>query len=78
MVKNIAIKDSVYEALAKRKRPDESFSDEITRLIGKRSIMDLGGSWKISDEEAERIKSNIKKMREETDRHIMKKVGIIK
>lgn len=79
MVKNIAIMDCVYEDLVKRKRPDESFSNEITRLIGKKkSIMDLAGSWKISEEDVERMKSTIKKMREDTDHHVMKKVGLIR
>lgn len=78
MVKNIAIMDSVYRELVKRKRPNESFSEEIGRLMGKRSIMDLAGSLKISDEEAEKIKSNIKRMREESDLNIARRAELSK
>ncbi|MEK6961517.1 MAG: antitoxin VapB family protein [Nanoarchaeota archaeon] len=79
MVKNIAIKDSVYESLAKRKRADESFSDEITRLIGKkRSIMEFAGAWDIDEKEYQRRIDLVKEMRAESDKKMLKKIEAIK
>ncbi|MHA1410897.1 MAG: antitoxin VapB family protein, partial [Candidatus Odinarchaeia archaeon] len=37
-VKNISIKDKVYELLKQSKREDESFSDVIEKLLTKREI----------------------------------------
>ena len=46
MAKNIAVADDVYEMLAKERRKEESFSDVIRRLTGRRgSLMDCYGMW---------------------------------
>ena len=76
MVKNIAIMDSVYEDLAKNKLTGESFSTEIKRLLKcqKKDILQFAGVWKLTDEESKRRHDLVKKMREETDRHILKRV----
>jgi predicted CopG family antitoxin len=34
--KRITVTDETYDALVKRKRPEESFTEEITRLLGRR------------------------------------------
>ena len=64
-VKTITITISLeaYEALLRVKRPGESFSDVILRLVKKhRSITDLAGVWHdISDEEANEAFREVKK-----------------
>ena len=59
--KTISIMDDVYELLAMQKKPDESFSDEIRRLVPKKgNIMDCAGLWAhMSDKESEEMKKYI-------------------
>ena len=59
--KTISIMDDVYELLARQKKPDESFSDEIRRLVPKKgNIMDCAGLWAhMSDKESEEMKKYI-------------------
>ena len=73
MVKNIAIMDEVYKELVRNKRQRESFSKEIMRLLGKKgSIMDLAGSWKISEEEANMMKKDINELKQRTTKKILR------
>lgn len=62
--------DDAYEMLVGSKLEDESFSDEVRRLIKtKSSIMDLAGSWKdISEVDAERMKTRIMERRKDRSR----------
>lgn len=67
-VKNISIKDKVYESLKKEKQDDESFSDVIQKLMDKREVKlkDFYGSLRDSlvlDEMKERIKESRKEVR---------------
>ena len=41
--RNISISDEAYSRLAALKRSNESFTDVINRLTGKRSILELAG-----------------------------------
>jgi len=41
--RNISISDEAYSRLAALKRSNESFTDIINRLTGKRSILELAG-----------------------------------
>ena len=76
MVKNIAIMDSVYDELVRRKRDDESFSNEIKRLISKKgSILEFAGSWKISENEANEIKKKILETRKGSTKKILERVN---
>ena len=52
-VKTITISLEAYEALRRLKKPGESFSDVILRLVSKRrSIEELAGAWRdVGDEE---------------------------
>jgi len=44
--KVISIMDDAYELLRKNKKPDESFSEVIRRLVPKkRNIMEFAGAW---------------------------------
>ncbi len=63
--KNITIMEDVYQKLVGLKGENESFSDELRRLLkSKESIMTLAGSWKdVSDKEIKDIKANIVNMR---------------
>lgn len=60
--KNISISDEVYDLLKKRKNHDESFSEEIFRLLGQCKVSDLGRI--ITDEEAREWEKGVKKVRE--------------
>ena len=68
--KTIAIMDDVYELLKLRKLPDESFSEELRRLVkGTGSIMDLAGAWKdIPEAEIVRMKKRIEEGRKDRSR----------
>ncbi len=61
-VKTITISLEAYEALLRIKKPGESFSDVILRLVRKhRSLIDLAGVWRdISDEDLYEVFKEIK------------------
>lgn len=57
MAKNIAVADDVYKELKRLKKPDESFSELLRRLIKTRgTISDLAESATLSSEEWMRLK----------------------
>ena len=66
--KTITIKEKVYHKLVALKSTEESFSDEIERILErKRDIMDFWGVWKdMSEEETMQLKQEINKRREES------------
>ena len=65
--KTISITEEAYERLKMRKEPRESFTDVINRITEKRDIMEFAGI--LTDEDAEKMKDHIKKMRQSsTDR----------
>ncbi len=68
--KTISVMDDAYELLVAVKAPDESFSDEIRRLVkSKSSIMDFAGAWKgLSEEDAKKMKARITERRRERNR----------
>ncbi|MBS3128555.1 hypothetical protein J4410_05395 [Candidatus Woesearchaeota archaeon] len=73
MVKNIAIMDEVYKELVYHKLQRESFSKEIMRFLGKKgSILDLAGSWNISEEEANEIKKNLLDLKQKTTKKALR------
>ena len=61
--KTITIKEEVYHKLVALKTAEESFSDEIERILErKRDIMDFWGVWKdMSEEETMQLKQEINK-----------------
>jgi len=52
VARTIMVSDDVYEALKRLKRPGESFSEVIRRLLRSRrgSLLDLAGSQTITEE----------------------------
>ena len=73
--KNISIMKDVYELLLRRKTINESFSDVIRReLKMKKSVMEFAGAWKdiVSKEEAEKMKTDIKKLRKRSTNELLK------
>ena len=76
MVKNIAIMDTVYRELTHHKRPGESFSKEIMRLLENKSrISDLAGTWKMTEREADRLKKDLKSFRSLSTKKIFHSVA---
>ena len=61
-IKTITITEEAYERLKAKKEKNESFTDVINRMTGKRNIMEFAGI--LSDEDAEKIKEHIKKRRQ--------------
>ena len=70
--KTIAIMEDVYDMLKSMKTADESFSDEIRRLVQtKGSIMKFAGAWKdVTEEEAEKMKATIREMRKKSNERL--------
>ena len=59
--RTISITEEAYERLKIRKEKNESFTDVINRMTGKRSIMELAGI--LSKEEGEKLEKYIKDRR---------------
>ncbi len=57
MSRQIRLEDDVYERLKANKRPDESFSDAVDRLIGGQSLRDLRGVF--DDDQLDEIRDAI-------------------
>ncbi|HLC62114.1 MAG TPA: antitoxin VapB family protein [Candidatus Nanoarchaeia archaeon] len=68
--KTISITEEAYERLKMRKEPRESFTDVINRITGRRDIMEFAGI--LTDEDAEKMKEHIRKMRESSTERINK------
>ncbi len=61
-VKTLTITEEAYELLAREKKGKESFSEVIKRLARERGeLKDSFGAWTMSQEEEERVFSNLKK-----------------
>lgn len=59
--KTISISEEAYERLRTRKEKNESFTDVINRVTGKRSLLELAGT--LRDEEADKLEKHIKERR---------------
>lgn len=69
--KTITIMEDAYRLMAMEKMPNESFSDLVRRkfiarrTFKKEDLLQFAGAWKdMSDEQAEELKANIRRMRE--------------
>jgi len=73
--KTISITDKAYEALLREKRSKESFTDTILRITEKSGkLADCFGTWKMSDEEEEAIRSELSEGWRVTQERISNKV----
>jgi predicted CopG family antitoxin len=62
--KTISLRDDVYDSLVKMKEKNESFSDVISRLMHKRSLLDFAGRWAdIPEEKIEELVKELETMR---------------
>ena len=59
--RTISITEEAYERLRVRKEKNESFTDVINKITGKRSLLELAGI--LSNEEADKLEKHIKDMR---------------
>ncbi len=59
--KNLSVSEDVYLLLKKRKQPDESFSDEISRLLRREKVSELGRI--LTDEEAREWQKGVEEVR---------------
>ena len=59
--KTISITEEAYERLRMQKGRNDSFTDVINRITGKRSLLELAGI--LSEEETDKLEKHIKEMR---------------
>ncbi len=70
-VKTITITEEAYRKLAREKRPGESFTDVINRVLGGTSALDLVGIF--SDVPIERLRREMDRTRREADRAVRRR-----
>lgn len=63
--KSITITTDAYDLLARKKGQGESFSDVISRLARKKSILELKGV--LSEEHARELETHVKALRRQAD-----------
>ena len=74
--KTISIMEDVYELLVRQKKPNESFSEELRRLVPKKGdIMECAGLWAhMSDKEAQDMKRTIKQLRKNSYMSLLRRI----
>ena len=74
--KTISIMDDAYELLVRHKKPNESFSEEIRRLVPKKgNIMECAGLWAhMSDKEAGEMEKAINRLRKNSTKSLFRGV----
>ncbi|MBI2107807.1 antitoxin VapB family protein [Candidatus Woesearchaeota archaeon] len=74
--KTISIMDDAYELLVRHKKPNESFSEEIRRLVPKKgNIMECAGLWAdMSDKETEEMEKTINRLRKNSTKSLFRRV----
>jgi len=73
--KTISITEEAYERLARAKGKNESFSDVIVKSFSKHNLLELTGV--LTNNEAEELKSFIKKRRTASRKHLVKIAKIL-
>lgn len=72
--KTISLSDDAYAALVSARRPGESFSDTVRRLVRRRSLTELFGA--LPAEGAESVARSIDANRKERARLRRKELGV--
>lgn len=73
--KTISIMDDVYDLLIKNKFAEESFSEEIRRLLGKKKTQPLSHYFGIlAEKEAEYMHKDLQKIKEYNQKQIAKRL----
>ena len=74
--KTITIMDDAYELLARNKRKNESFSEEIRRITARKgNIMDCAGLWSdMSSKESEDMKKAISQFRRNSTKSLTRRI----
>jgi len=74
--KTITIMDDAYGLLVRNKNKDESFSEELRRILPKKgNILDCAGLWSdMSDKDAEDMKKTIKQLRKESAKSLLRRI----
>ncbi|MBI2661070.1 antitoxin VapB family protein [Candidatus Woesearchaeota archaeon] len=74
--KTISIMDDAYELLVRHKKPNESFSEEIRRLVPKKgNIMECAGLWAdMSDKETWEMEKTINRLRKNSTKSLFRRV----
>ncbi len=66
--KTISLSDDAYRILRLAKRPAESFSEVVARVLKKKPLSSFAGAWSnLDDEKIDEIKRVIKREREISD-----------
>ena len=60
-VKTITVTEKAYEALKDKKAPNESFSETIMRIAGRRSLLEFAGA--LSEKSAKKLEESIREIR---------------
>jgi len=66
--RNISISDEAYSRLAALKGPNESFTDVINRLTGKRSILELAGV--LTTAEGDELRREVEDLRLKSEKRV--------
>ena len=71
--------DDVYNLLVKNKKPDESFSEELRRIVPKKgNIMECAGLWAhMSNKEAKDMERNIEDFGKRFTKSLLKRTNRI-
>lgn len=62
--KTVRLDEDVYERVKAEKRPDETFSEAIGRLIGGYTLLDFADDAAISETEADDLRAHIEEANE--------------
>ena len=67
--------DDAYEILVSQKKPNESFSEEIRRMIPKkRNLMEFAGTLNMTNKEVKELKDEIKNFRKMATKQFLKRM----
>ena len=68
--------DDVYKLLVRNKRHNESFSEELRRIVSKKgNIMECAGLWAMSEKEADDMKKSIEDFGKKFTKSLLRRTG---